>query len=133
MKNYFYWDMMVVMVCIGILGFGGGFFVILLICYEVVNKYKWIDDDEFGEILVIVNVFFGLIVIKMVVYLGFKLKGMLGVIVVIFVYILFICFVMVGLFVVVNVLSYLVVVVGMIGVVMLVIVVMFGIMVYEFG
>lgn len=29
--------------------------VIPLIRHEAVNKYKWIDDDEFGEILAIAN------------------------------------------------------------------------------
>lgn len=49
--------------------------MIPLIRHEAVNKYKWIDDDEFGEILAIANALPGPIATKMAAYLGFKLKA----------------------------------------------------------
>lgn len=121
------------MVRTGILGFGGGPSVIPLIRHEAVNKYKWIDDDEFGEILAIANALPGPIATKMAAYLGFKLKGTLGAIVATLAHILPTCLAMVGLFAAVNVLSHSAVVAGMIGAVTPVIAVMLGIMAYEFG
>ena len=43
------------MVRTGILGYGGGPSVIPLIRYEAVTRYKWVSDEEFGEILAIAN------------------------------------------------------------------------------
>ncbi|MCR6596490.1 chromate efflux transporter subunit ChrB [Bacillus halotolerans] len=133
MKNHPYRDMTAAMVRTGILGFGGGPSVIPLIRHEAVNKYKWIDDDEFGEILAIANALPGPIATKMAAYLGFKLKGTLGAIIATLAHILPTCLAMVALFAAVNVLSHSAVVAGMIGAVTPVIAVMLGIMAYEFG
>lgn len=115
MKNHPYRDMTAAMVRTGILGFGGGPSVIPLIRHEAVNKYKWIDDDEFGEILAIANALPGPIATKMAAYLGFKLKGTLGAVVATLAHILPTCLAMVGLFAAVNVLSHSAIVAGMIG------------------
>lgn len=69
------------MVRTGILGYGGGPSVIPLIRYEAVTRYKWVSDEEFGEILAIANALPGPIATKMAAYLGYKTKGVLGAIV----------------------------------------------------
>ncbi|MBY8911643.1 chromate transporter [Bacillus sp. YC2] len=128
-----YRDIAAAMVRTGILGFGGGPSVIPLIRHEAVNKYKWIDDDEFGEILAIANALPGPIATKMAAYLGYKQKGALGAALSVAAHILPTCFAMVALFAAVNVISRSSVVSGMIGAVTPVIAVMLGIMAYEFG
>ncbi|MCY8513141.1 chromate transporter [Bacillus atrophaeus] len=133
MRNHVYRDMTAAMVRTGILGFGGGPSVIPLIRHEAVTKYKWIDDNEFGEILAIANALPGPIATKMAAYLGYKLKGTWGAIIATAAHILPTCLAMVALFAAVNVLSHSAVVAGMIGAVTPVIAVMLGIMAYEFG
>src|SRR5688572_10358760 len=72
----------------GILGYGGGPSVIPLIRYEAVTRYRWMDDDEFGEILAIANALPGPIATKMAAYLGYRKKGVLGSIVAVITHIL---------------------------------------------
>lgn len=62
----------------GLLGYGGGPSVIPLIKYEVVEKYKWMDDQEFGDILALANALPGPIATKMATYIGYRVKGALG-------------------------------------------------------
>ena len=128
-----YRELIIAMVRTGILGFGGGPSVIPLIRHEAVKKFKWINDDEFGEILAIANALPGPIATKMSAYLGHKIKGIPGAIVATAAHILPTCTAMALLFAAVNVLSHSKVVNGMIGAVTPVIAVMLGQMAYEFG
>ncbi|QHZ45361.1 chromate transporter [Bacillus sp. NSP9.1] len=128
-----YRELIVAMVRTGILGFGGGPSVIPLIRHEAVTKFKWIDDDEFGEILAIANALPGPIATKMSAYLGHKVKGVPGAVVATTAHILPTCIAMAALLAAVNVLSHSTIVSGMIGAVTPVIAVMLGIMAYEFG
>ncbi|MFI8721137.1 chromate transporter [Bacillus altitudinis] len=124
---------MIAMVRTGILGFGGGPSVIPLIRHEAVVKYKWINDDEFGETLAIANALPGPIATKMSAYLGYRLKGVSGAIVATAAHILPTCLAMVALVTLVSVLSSSVIIQNMIGAVTPVIAVLLGIMAYEFG
>nr|WP_026009527.1 chromate transporter [Priestia filamentosa] len=133
MKVNAYKELIIAMVRTGILGFGGGPSVIPLIRHEAVSRYKWIEDDEFGEILAIANALPGPIATKMAAYLGYREKGALGAIVGVLAHILPTCLSMVVLLTVVNVLSYSTAVAGMIAAVMPVIAVMLGLMAYEFA
>jgi chromate transporter len=72
----------------GLLGFGGGPSIIPLIRHEAVLKYKWINDDEFSEILALANALPGPIATKMAAYLGYRLKGIMGGILAVLVHIL---------------------------------------------
>ncbi|MCQ6282323.1 chromate transporter, partial [Bacillus sp. EB600] len=121
------------MVRTGILGFGGGPSVIPLIRHEAVNRFHWVEDDEFGETLAIANALPGPIAPKMAAYLGYKVKGTLGAIVSVLAHILPTCIAMVFLLTVINVLSFSSTVAGMIHAVMPVIAVMLGLMAYEFA
>lgn len=128
-----YLELMIAMVRTGILGFGGGPSVIPLIRHEAVVKYKWINDDEFGETLTIANALPGPIATKMSAYLGYRLKGVSGAIVATAAHILPTCLAMVALVTLVSVLSSSVIIQNMIGAVTPVIAVLLGMMAYEFG
>lgn len=63
---------------VGILGYGGGPSSIPLVHKEVVDKYKWMDTDEFGDILALGNALPGPIATKMAGYIGYRVGGILG-------------------------------------------------------
>lgn len=63
---------------VGILGYGGGPSSIPLVHKEVVDKYKWMDSDEFGDILALGNALPGPIATKMAGYIGYRVGGTLG-------------------------------------------------------
>jgi chromate transporter len=63
---------------VGILGYGGGPSSIPLVHKEVVEKYKWMDSDEFSDILALGNALPGPIATKMAGYIGYRVGGFLG-------------------------------------------------------
>ncbi|KAF0818970.1 MULTISPECIES: chromate transporter [unclassified Cytobacillus] len=63
---------------VGILGYGGGPSSIPLVHKEVVDKYKWMDTDEFGDVLALGNALPGPIATKMAGYIGYRVGGLLG-------------------------------------------------------
>lgn len=65
----------------GALGFGGGAVCLPLIQRESVERYKWIDHDEFGEIVAISNTLPGPINTKMAGYIGYRVAGIIGAII----------------------------------------------------
>ncbi|MHB8124780.1 MAG: chromate transporter [Desulfitobacteriaceae bacterium] len=60
------------------LGFGGGPAVIPLIKAEAVDRYHWMDNQEFADALAIGNALPGPIATKMAAYIGYKEAGWLG-------------------------------------------------------
>ena len=62
----------------GIFGFGGGPAAIPLVHKEVVSTFKWMNDDEFSDVLAIGNALPGPINTKMVGYIGYRVGGLLG-------------------------------------------------------
>ncbi|RBP91490.1 chromate transporter [Cytobacillus firmus] len=62
----------------GILGFGGGPSAIPLVHKEVVDTFKFMDSDEFGDILALANALPGPINTKMAGYIGYRVGGFLG-------------------------------------------------------
>ncbi|UNK21211.1 chromate transporter [Paenibacillus sp. N3/727] len=117
----------------GILGYGGGPSVIPLIRHEAVTRYKWLSNDEFGEVLALANALPGPIATKMAAYLGYQQKKSLGAIVAILAHILPTCIAMIALLSAVQYLSSSRIIAGMIAGVTPVIAVMLGTMAYEFG
>lgn len=65
---------------VGMLGYGGGPASIPLVHKEVVEKYKWLSTDEFGDILAIGNALPGPIATKIAGYIGYRVGGYLGMI-----------------------------------------------------
>ncbi|MFX3624853.1 MAG: chromate transporter [Ectobacillus sp.] len=64
----------------GILGYGGGPSIIPLVHKEVVDRFKWMSDEEFGDVLAIGNTLPGPINTKMAGYIGYRVGGLLGMI-----------------------------------------------------
>ncbi len=62
----------------GMLGYGGGLSAIPLMHREVVERYQWMNDDEFSDILALANTLPGPINTKMSGYIGWRLKGFWG-------------------------------------------------------
>lgn len=133
MMNNRYMQLSWAMMKTGIIGYGGGPSVIPLIRYEAVTHYKWIEDEEFGEILALANALPGPIATKIAAYLGYREKGTLGAIVSVLAHIIPSGIAMILLLTTVQFLSSAVFIQGMIGAVTPVIAVMLGMMAYEFG
>lgn len=62
----------------GMLGYGGGPSSIPLVHAEVVGRYGWMTDEEFGDCLALGNTLPGPIATKMAGYIGFKVAGWKG-------------------------------------------------------
>ncbi|SMF89827.1 chromate transporter [Paenibacillus uliginis N3/975] len=128
-----YLQLTIAMFRTGILGYGGGPSVIPLIRHEAVTRYKWLSNDEFGEVLALANALPGPIATKMAAYLGYQQKKSMGAIVAILAHILPTCIAMIALLSAVQYLSSSKIIAGMIAGVTPVIAVMLGTMAYEFG
>lgn len=66
------------MLKIGCFAFGGGYAIIALLENEFISKRKWIDHDEFMDVVAIAESTPGPIAINVATYIGYKLKGFLG-------------------------------------------------------
>lgn len=66
------------MLKIGCFAFGGGYAIIALLENEFISKRKWIDRDEFMDIVAIAESTPGPIAINVATYIGYKLKGLWG-------------------------------------------------------
>ncbi|MBE6054610.1 MAG: chromate transporter [Clostridium sartagoforme] len=63
---------------IGAFTFGGGYAMIPLIEEEVVNNKKWIEKDEFLDILVVSQSLPGALAVNCSIFLGYKIAGLIG-------------------------------------------------------
>ena len=63
---------------IGAFTFGGGYAMIPLIEEEVVNKNKWVDQDEFVDMLVVAQSLPGPLALNCSGFVGEKMGGILG-------------------------------------------------------
>lgn len=71
-------ELFITMVKIGLFTFGGGYAMIALLENEFVSKKKWIENDEFMNMVAIAESTPGPIAINAATYIGYKLKGILG-------------------------------------------------------
>ena len=60
---------------IGFFGFGGGYTVISMIHFEVVERYKWITDQQFTDLVAISQMTPGPIGINSATYIGYSATG----------------------------------------------------------
>lgn len=63
---------------IGLFTFGGGYAMISLLQNEFVEKKKWLDDDEFADLVAIAESTPGPIAINCATYLGYKTEKFWG-------------------------------------------------------
>ncbi|HWQ71877.1 MAG TPA: chromate transporter [Desulfitobacteriaceae bacterium] len=75
------WDVFIAFARASNLGFGGGPAVVPLIKTEAVDRYHWMDEQEFADALAISNALPGPIATKMAAYIGYRQAGWPGVIV----------------------------------------------------
>ncbi len=66
------------MLKIGCFAFGGGYAIIALLEGEFIEKHRWIDHDEFMDVVAIAESTPGPIAINAATYVGYKLKGFAG-------------------------------------------------------
>ena len=66
------------MLKIGLFTFGGGYAMISILENEFVGKKKWIDGEEFADLVVIAESTPGPIAINCATYIGYKNGGFLG-------------------------------------------------------
>ena len=70
-----YWKLFFTFLKIGAFTFGGGWAMISLIEREVVDKNKWIDREEFLDLLAISQSMPGILAVNISVSIGDKLRG----------------------------------------------------------
>ncbi len=63
---------------IGAFTFGGGWAMISIIEREIVDKYHWIDRNEFLDLLAVAQTLPGLLAVNISVAVGDKLRGLKG-------------------------------------------------------
>jgi chromate transporter len=72
------WNLFIAFFRSGMLGFGGGPSTIPLVHKEVVGTFKWLNDQEFSDVLALGNTLPGPIATKMAGYIGYKVGGLAG-------------------------------------------------------
>lgn len=72
------WDLFIAFFRVGMLGYGGGPGSIPLIHKEVVDKYKWMSNGDFGDLLALANTLPGPIATKLAGYIGYRVVGFSG-------------------------------------------------------
>jgi|LSQX01.2.fsa_nt_gb chromate transporter len=72
------WEMFVTFLKIGAFTFGGGFAMIPIIQNEIVDKRKWISNEEFMDAISISQASPGPIATNTSIFIGYKLKGLRG-------------------------------------------------------
>ncbi|MDR0421348.1 MAG: chromate transporter [Prevotellaceae bacterium] len=78
MKQYF--ELFISFFKIGAFTLGGGYVMIPLIEKEIVSKRKWINNEEFAEMLTLAQSAPGPVAINTAVFIGYKIKGIKGMI-----------------------------------------------------
>lgn len=73
-----YWELFLSFLKIGAFTFGGGYAMIPIIRNEVVIKKRWLEDDEFMDLLAIAQSLPGPISLNTAVFVGNKRKGIKG-------------------------------------------------------
>lgn len=63
---------------IGLFTIGGGYAMVPLIEEEIVEKRKWIDKDDFIDLLAIAQSTPGILAVNISIFLGYKLRGFRG-------------------------------------------------------
>lgn len=70
-----YWELLYVYLKIGLFGFGGGYAMLSLIQFEVVDKHHWLTLQQFTDIVAISQVTPGPIGINSATYIGYTVTG----------------------------------------------------------
>ena len=63
---------------IGLFTFGGGYAMIHVLDHEFVEKKKWLEDEEYADLVTVAESTPGPIAINCATYIGYKTQGFLG-------------------------------------------------------
>ena len=63
---------------VGVIGFGGGLAILAQLQRHVVEKLKWLTNEEFVEATAVIQSLPGVIAVNISCYIGFKLRGWIG-------------------------------------------------------
>ena len=73
-----FWDLFRTFFKIGMFTLGGGYAMIPIIETEVVDKYKWVEKQEFLDLIAIAQSCPGVFAINISIFIGYKLKRLPG-------------------------------------------------------
>ncbi|MFA5421983.1 MAG: chromate transporter [Bacilli bacterium] len=77
MKNKLF-ELFLTFLKIGATTFGGGYAMIPIIRHDLVEKKKWLDEDELVEVMAIAESTPGPIAVNFATYTGYKISGVVG-------------------------------------------------------
>ncbi len=72
------WKLFISFLKIGAFTFGGGWAMISILEREIVQRHKWIDKEEFLDLLAVAQSLPGILAVNMAVAVGDKLRGAAG-------------------------------------------------------
>ncbi len=78
MRTNLYLQLWLTFMKIGAFTFGGGWAMISIIEREIVDNHKWIEKDEFLDLLAIAQAMPGILAVNIAVVIGDRLKGIKG-------------------------------------------------------
>ena len=70
-----YWQLICVYLKIGVFGFGGGYAMLSLIQFEIVERYHWLTLQQFTDVVAISQITPGPIGINSATYIGYTVTG----------------------------------------------------------
>ena len=73
-----YWESFKTFFRIGVFTIGGGYAMIPIIEADVVEKFKWVNREEFLDLMAIAQSCPGIFAVNMSIFIGYKLKGVKG-------------------------------------------------------
>lgn len=73
-----YWTLFLTFVKIGTFTIGGGYAMIPLIEADVVEKRKWVEREDFLDLMAIAQSCPGIFAVNMSIFIGYKLRGVKG-------------------------------------------------------
>lgn len=78
MLDSIYWTCFRTFFRIGLFTIGGGYAMVPLIEADVVDKYRWVNREEFLDLMAIAQSCPGIFAVNLSIFIGYKLKGVLG-------------------------------------------------------
>ena len=74
----FYFEAFKIFFKIGAFTIGGGYAMVPLIEDEIVTKRKWIEQDDFLDLLAIAQSAPGILAVNIAIFVGYRLRGVKG-------------------------------------------------------
>ena len=78
MKNNIYWKLFSTFFKIGAFTFGGGWAMISIIEREIVDKHRWIQRNDFLDLLAVSQALPGILAVNIATSVGDKIRGLRG-------------------------------------------------------